>query len=211
MKLSVRSAALYSATFAGLLMLSACGKGEQQASNAPAGASTSAASTPKPASTAAAPAATGTAAPAPTSTAATPAPASTAAAAPAATPATNTAAAAPAGGDLKVASVTVGGAVSADHKVSKAKTSFSPTEKAIYASVATDGSTDGATLSAKWSYLEGKGQLVNTTSQSIATDGPATTTFRVQNPNNWPEGKYKVEIAVNGKTVSSQNFEIKKG
>jgi outer membrane usher protein FimD/PapC len=33
----------------------------------------------------------------------------------------------------------------------------------------------------------------------------------VQNPNNWPEGKYKVEIAVNGKSVATQNFEVKKG
>ena len=207
MKLSARSAALYSATFAGLLMLSACGKSEQPASNPPA-ASTAAAPTapaaPTPASTAPAPAGTA-AAPAQT-----PTPAATTAAAPVAAPAANTVAT-PVAGDLKVAGVTLGGAVSADHKVSKAKTTFAPGDKSIYASVATEGNTDGATLSAKWSYLEGKGQLVNSTSQSIATDGPATTTFRVQNPNAWPEGKYKVEIAVNGKSVSTQNFEVKKG
>lgn len=201
MKLSARSAALYSATFAGLLMLSACGKSEQPASTPPAASTAAAPAAPTPASTAPAPAST--AAPAP-------APSTTAAAAPAATPASNTAAA-PVVGDLKVAGVTLGGAVSPDHKVSKAKTTFAPGDKSIYASVATEGNTDGVTLSAKWSYLEGKGQLVNSTSQSIATDGPATTTFRVQNPNNWPEGKYKVEIAVNGKSVATQNFEVKKG
>ena len=201
MELSARSAALYSATFAGLLMLSACGKSEQPASTPPAASTAAAPAAPTPASTAPAPAST--AAPAP-------APSTTAAAAPAATPASNTAAA-PVVGDLKVAGVTLGGAVSPDHKVSKAKTTFAPGDKSIYASVATEGNTDGVTLSAKWSYLEGKGQLVNSTSQSIATDGPATTTFRVQNPNNWPEGKYKVEIAVNGKSVATQNFEVKKG
>jgi hypothetical protein len=207
MKLSARSAALYSATFAGLLMLSACGKSEQPASTPPAAstvAAPAAPTAPTPASTAPAPAST---AAAPTQA---PAPSTTAAAAPVAAPASNTAAA-PVAGDLKVAGVTLGGAVSADHKVSKAKATFAPGDKSIYASVATEGNTDGATLSAKWSYLEGKGQLVNSTSQSIATDGPATTTFRVQNPNNWPEGKYKVEIAVNGKAVATQNFEVKKG
>lgn len=204
MKLSARSAALYSATFAGLLMLSACGKSEQPASTPPAASTAAAPAAPTPASTAPAPAST-TAAPTQT-----PAPSTTAAAAPAAAPASNTAAAATVAGDLKVAGLTLGGAVSADHKVSKAKTTFAPGDKSIYASVATEGNTDGATLSAKWSYLEGKGQLVNSTSQSIATDGPATTTFRVQNPNNWPEGKYKVEIAVNGKSVATQNFEVKK-
>jgi|GEM_PF-43551 len=206
MKLSARSAVLYSATFAGLLVLSACGKSEQPASTPPAASTAAAPAAPTPASTAPAPASTAAAAPTQA-----PAPSTTAAAAPAPTPAANTAAAAPVAGDLKVAGVTLGGAVSADHKVSKAKSTFAPGDKSIYASVATEGNTDGATLSAKWSYLEGKGQLVNSTSQSIATDGPATTTFRVQNPNNWPEGKYKVEIAVNGKSVVTQNFEVKKG
>ncbi|BDU19630.1 hypothetical protein [Dyella sp. GSA-30] len=207
MKLSARSAALYSATFAGLLMLSACGKSEQPASTPPAASTAAAPAAPTPASTAPAPASTAAApmqAPAPSTTAA------AAPAAPVAAPVSNTAAA-PVAGDLKVAGLTLGGAVSPDHKVSKAKTTFAPGDKSIYASVATEGNTDGATLSAKWSYLEGKGQLVNSTSQSIATDGPATTTFRVQNPNNWPEGKYKVEIAVNGKSVATQNFEVKKG
>ncbi|MGC1550763.1 MAG: hypothetical protein WA777_19755, partial [Rhodanobacter sp.] len=183
MKLSARTAALYSVTFAGLLMLSACGKNEPQtatpaaASTAPAPAST--AVKPAAASTAAAPAAPSTA-PAATSTAAAPA----AAAAPTAAPAEA----------FKVATVTLGDTVTPDHKVRKAVTSFAPNQKTIYVSVDTEGHTDGATLSAKWSYLEGKAQLVTTTSQSIATDGSDTTTFKVQNPNLWPEGKYKVDI-----------------
>ena len=170
MKLSARSAALYSATFAGLLMLSACGKSEQPASTPPAASTAAAPAAPTPASTAPAPAST--AAPAP-------APSTTAAAAPAATPASNTAAA-PVVGDLKVAGVTLGGAVSPDHKVSKAKTTFAPGDKSIYASVATEGNTDGVTLSAKWSYLEGKGQLVNSTSQlQAAFDSVASSLLRL--------------------------------
>ena len=103
----------------------------------------------------------------------------------------------------------LGDAVTAAHKVSKAKSVFAPAVKAIYASVATLGSTPGATLSERWSYLEGSGQQVTTISQTIATDGPATTTFRVLNPNDWPQGKYKVEIAVDGKPVTSETFEVK--
>lgn len=203
MKLSARSAALYSITFTGLLTLSACGKNEPPAA-APAAAST-----------APAPASTAPAAPAAASTAAHPATASTAAAA-ATTPATTTPAAAapatPAAADnsFKVAGVTLGNAVNAEHKVSKAKSSFAPSEKTIYASVGTEGATTSATLSAKWTYLD-KSQLITTTSQSIATEGAATTTFKVVNPNPWPEGKYKVEISLDGKSVSTQNFEVKKG
>lgn len=202
MKLSARSAALYSVTFAGLLALSACGKNEQQPANQPADSSTAPASAgtaakPAPSATAATPANTSTA-PAP---AAAPAPASTAAAAPAAPAAAE---------GFQVSTITLGDVVTGDHKVKKEVTTFSPSQKTIYVSVDTTGSTPGATLNAKWTYLEGNGQVVTSTSQSIITDGPATTTFRVQNPNLWPEGKYKVDISVDGKQAASKNFEVKK-
>jgi hypothetical protein len=76
--------------------------------------------------------------------------------------------------------------------------------------VATEGSSNGAKLTAKWSYLEGQGVVVSNITQSIATDGPAVTTFKVQNPDLWPEGKYKVEISLDGKSVADQDFQIGK-
>ena len=205
MKLSARSAALYSVTFAGLLALSACGKNEQQPANQPAPSSTA----PAAPSTAAKPATASTAAPAPAHTAAAPA---SAAPAPASTAAPAAAAAVPAAAaeGFQVSTVTLGDTVNADHKVRKEVTTFAPSQKTIYVSVDTSGSTPGATLNAKWSYLEGSGALVMSTSQSITTEGPATTTFRVVNPNLWPEGKYKVDISLDGKQVTSKTFEVKK-
>ncbi|WP_448099105.1 hypothetical protein [Luteibacter yeojuensis] len=191
MKLSFRSSALCTATVAGLLVLTACGKKEEQQNTAPAAAST-------------APAAPATA-PAP----AAPAPATTAAAAPAAQPAA--APATPVAESLKVGSVTLGSAVGADKKVAKAKTAFAPTDKTIYASVATEGTTAGATLNAKWTYQDGDTTTtVSDISQSISTDGPAVTTFKIQNPNEWPEGKYKVTVSLNGQAVGNEAFEVKK-
>jgi hypothetical protein len=202
MKLSARSAAFFCVTLAGLLALGACGKNEQQPANQPAAPSTapapaSTAAQPSPSATAAAPAHPGTAA----APAAAPAPATTTAAAPAAPAAAE---------GFQVSTVTLGDAVTGDHKVKKEVTTFSPSQKTIYVSVDTTGSTPGATLNAKWSYLEGNGQVVTSTSQSIIADGPATTTFRVQNPNLWPEGKYKVDISLDGKPAASKNFEVKK-
>ena len=195
---SIRITALYSASLAGLLVLSACGKNEPAApASAPAATSTAA----KPA----------TPAPAANSTVAAPVGSSTAAsAAPAATVAAPVAAAA-AEAPLTVAKLTLGSDVNAQHQVTRASSSFAPDNKMIYASVATEGRSGGATLNAKWSYLEGQGQLVSSISQSIATDGPAVTTFKVQNPDLWPEGKYRVEISLDGKSVAKQDFEIKKG
>ena len=203
MSLSPRSAVLFSATFASMLLLSACGKSEAPAP-APAAASTAApapaATAPAAASTAVKPATT----PATSSTAASaPANAATVAAAPATTPA---AASTP----LSFSKLTLGDAVNSERQVTKASTSFAVTDKTIYASVATEGSSNGAKLNAKWSYLEGQGIVVSNITQSIATDGPAITTFKVQNPDLWPEGKYKVEISLDGKTVANQDFQISK-
>jgi pyruvate/2-oxoglutarate dehydrogenase complex dihydrolipoamide acyltransferase (E2) component len=204
MKLSFRTPVLATATLAGLLVLTACGKKEEQ-TNAPAASSTA----PAAASTAAA------AAPAATSTApAAAAPASpTSAAAAAATPAAPAAAPAPAtaADTLKVGTVTLGSAVGADKKVAKAKTAFAPNEKTIYASVATEGASAGATLNAKWTFQDGETTTtVSDISQSISTDGPAVTTFKIQNPNEWPEGKYKVTISLNGKPAGDTAFDVKK-
>lgn len=189
---SPRSIALYSATLAGLLLLNACGKNEPATPASPPAAST----------TAAVPA------PATAGTTAVPAAGSSAAdAAPATSVATPVA---PAVAPLTVAKLTVGSKVDADYKVTRVSSAFAPNDKTIYASVATEGSSGGATLNAKWSYLEGQGQLVSNISQSIATDGPAITTFKVQNPDLWPEGKYQVEISLDGKSVAKQEFQIKK-
>jgi hypothetical protein len=196
MTLFPRTTALCSAILASLLLLSACGKNEPAApANAPGAASTSPA--PGTPSTAMPPPANTVAAPATSGTSASIAPAGSALAPAAAPP-------------LTIAKVTLGDAVNAEHQVTRASSRFAPNDKSIYASVATEGSSEGATLNAKWSYLEGTGQLVSSISQSIATDGPAVTTFKVQNPDLWPEGKYKVEISLDGKTVAKQDFEIGK-
>lgn len=192
---SVRLAVL-SAAIAGMLSLSACGKHDDTAApTAPATPATTAMP---------APIAPSVPASAPGPATAVPAPAGTAPA-----PATAGTAAAPAGDvAFRVDSVKLGDAV-ASNKVTRPRTTFAPSDSSIYASVVTSGNTEGSTLSAHWSYLEGKGQPVTTISQTIATQGPATTTFHVQNPNDWPQGKYKVEIAIDGKPVGSETFEIK--
>ncbi|MET4569075.1 hypothetical protein [Rhodanobacter soli] len=194
---SMRFTVLYSATVAGLLLLGGCGKNEPAPAGTPAPASTA------PASATTAPAPAGTAAALPPAGAA---PAGTASVASAASVAAPAATPAP----LTVAKLTLGSAVNAEHQVTRASNSFATNDKTIYASVATEGSSGGATLNAKWSYLEGQGQLVSSISQSIATDGPAVTTFKVQNPDLWPEGKYKVEISLDGKPVAKQDFAIRK-
>lgn len=206
MNKSARSLVFCSVAASGMLMLSACGK-HDASTEAPPAASTAATPAAPMSAAPMTPATPATTMPPATSgSAPTPAPTSTVMPAPAST----TASVAPAAEQtFAVSKVIVGDSVNAAHKVSAAKDSIPASEKAIYASVETRGHTDGATLSARWSYLEGKGQLVTAISQSIATKGPAVTTFKIQNPHNWPAGKYKVDISLDGKPVSSQSFEVK--
>ncbi len=186
---SMYSVALYGTLLTGLL-LGGCGKNTPAPASAPAPASTAPAATtsaPPPAASTAVPPAAGTVGTA----------SATSVAAPPVVPFT-------------VAKLTLGSAVNAEHQVVRASDSFATSDKTLYATVATEGSTQGATLNAKWSYLEGEGQLVSSISQSIATDGPAITTFKVQNPDLWPAGKYRVEISLDGKPVAKQDFQIGK-
>ncbi|MEO5812889.1 MAG: hypothetical protein ABIU96_13575 [Rhodanobacter sp.] len=124
--------------------------------------------------------------------------------------ATTTTVPAPASTAFRVSTVTLGSAVDAAHQITQPATHFAQTDKTIYASVASTGNTPDATLSARWNYLQGAGMLISNVTQRLATDGPATTTFTLQNPDLWPEGKYNVVISVDGKVVNTQPFTIGK-
>lgn len=117
---------------------------------------------------------------------------------------------APAATTFRVTAVTLGHAVDDANRITQPGTRFTPGEQTIYASVASVGVTRDTALSARWNYLEGAGQLITSVTQHLATDGPATTTFTMQNPDLWPEGKYNVEISVDGKPAATQAFEIDK-
>ena len=112
----------------------------------------------------------------------------------------------PAPAGVAVTSVDLGTAVGPDQKVTTPTTTFGAKDT-IYAAVSTSGTAANATLGAKWSYQDG--QTVNDSSQTIAPTGPAVTTFHIAKPDGWPTGNYKVEISLDGKAVSSKDFEVK--
>jgi hypothetical protein len=121
------------------------------------------------------------------------------------TPAPAPAPAAPAAQGVSVASVDLGTAVGPDQKVTTPTTTFSAKDT-IYAAVSTTGAAPNATLEAKWTYQDG--QTVNDSSQTIAPNGPAVTTFHISKPDGWPPGNYKVEISLNGAAASSKDFAV---
>jgi hypothetical protein len=111
----------------------------------------------------------------------------------------------PAPATVSVASVDLGTAVGADQRVSTPSTTFAPTDT-IYAAVSTTGTAPNAVLSAKWTYQDG--QTVNESSQTIAPNGPAVTSFHISKPDGWPAGSYKVEIMLDGRSVATKDFTV---
>jgi hypothetical protein len=113
----------------------------------------------------------------------------------------------PAPVEFKVLGLELGSAIGPDKRVLAPKAVFG-TNDTIYVSVATEGASPSATLSAKWTYGDA-GQLVNEMSETIAPTGPAATEFHVSKPSGWPTGKYRVEVTLDGTPAGTREFEVK--
>jgi hypothetical protein len=113
----------------------------------------------------------------------------------------------PAPVEFHVTGMELGKQIDDGKKVVAPTSTFGPKDT-IYVSVATEGASSGANVSAKWTYGDA-GQLVKDESQSIAPTGPAATEFHISKPSGWPKGKYKVEVTVNGSPAGSKEFEVK--
>jgi hypothetical protein len=105
----------------------------------------------------------------------------------------------------RVASVVLGSALDASKRVVEAKSEFAPTDT-IYASIATEGWGEPIELTARWTFEDG--QIVNESSVT-AEPGPGTTEFHIAKPTGWPSGGYQLEILADGKSVSTQRFEVR--
>ncbi len=115
---------------------------------------------------------------------------------------------APAPAALSVQGVDLGKAVGPDKRITSS-TAWFGLRDTIYAAVSTNGASSNASLAAHWTF-EKTGQLVDSTSVSIAPTGPAVTEFHIRRTSAWPVGKYKVVILLNGQQASEKEFEVKK-
>ncbi len=109
---------------------------------------------------------------------------------------------------VTVATITLGNAIGADKKVTRAADSFG-TKDTIYASVATTGA-GSATLKAKWTYRKnGQQAVVKEDTQTIAPTASASSEFHISKPDGWPAGDYQVEIFVADKSAGTKTFTVK--
>lgn len=113
-----------------------------------------------------------------------------------------------------VATVDLGTAAGPDKKLTTTVTGFKPKDKFIV-SVGTTTSDPAATvagkLTAKLTFANGAEIMpVDEKNQDFNFTGPDTTNFEFTKGSDWPVGKYKVEILLDGNSVQSKEFEVTK-
>ena len=103
--------------------------------------------------------------------------------------------------------VTVGNTVAADKSVA-AVGMFGVKDK-IIVSVKTDATTPAdATIEAKLTFQDG--QEAGKQSATVKAEDAGTTNIEFTNTKDWPAGKYKVDVTVNGQPVGmTQEIEVK--
>ena len=109
-------------------------------------------------------------------------------------------------GEFKIVSVLLGRTLDAEQVVQADRDSFSPRDT-IHASVLSTGAHQGLTLSAHW--LGPDGASIADTAQVVAPTQPTATTFSLHNPQPWPVGDYKLELAVNEHVLQTREFHVR--
>jgi hypothetical protein len=109
---------------------------------------------------------------------------------------------------FRVTDVDLGKSITADKMIANSTDDFAPMDT-VYVSVATEGTSPGAAIKARFTFQDG--QVVDESTQTVAPAGPARTEFHIVKPSGWPVGNYKVEITVDGALAGSKDFEVKRG
>lgn len=108
-------------------------------------------------------------------------------------------------GDFRVVAVELGTAFDEEGRVPAPKDLFKPTDT-LHVAVVGVGSSPGLVLSARW--LAADGSEVAQARQDLAPQAPTVASFRLSQPEPWPAGDYRVEIAVNDRVAETRNFRI---
>lgn len=113
---------------------------------------------------------------------------------------------APAAPAVSVTSVVVGNAIAADQSVAPVAT-LGAKDK-IVVSVNTSGTANNVIVAAKLTYQDG--QTAGEQSAALNTTDAGTTNLEFTKASDWPAGKYRVEVTLDGQPAGmAQEFEVK--
>lgn len=106
---------------------------------------------------------------------------------------------------LQVRTIQIGKSLNSDNSIGTITSSFRPTDT-IYVAVLTEA-TGASAITARWTYA---GRPVSEETKNVSYRGEAATEFHIQNSGGFPEGDYKVELLVDGKSVGVRDFRVAK-
>ncbi|HEY7863762.1 MAG TPA: hypothetical protein VIE39_08880 [Thermoanaerobaculia bacterium] len=104
-----------------------------------------------------------------------------------------------------VTDVQLGNALTPEKKVVAMMDTFAAKDT-IFVTIATSGTSAGATIGVKWSMADGT--PVSSDSRAIVPSGTDMTEFSIQKPDGWPKGDYKVEVTLDGAPVATKTFKV---
>ncbi|NZA25084.1 hypothetical protein H0E84_01680 [Luteimonas sp. SJ-92] len=113
---------------------------------------------------------------------------------------------------VTVTDVQLGTETTAERTIAEPATTFSAGDDTIVAAVSTTaagGETalpSSGTLTARWTFQDG--QLVDERSERLDFSGQDVTNFRISNPEDWPQGRYTLEISLDGEVVETREFTV---
>ncbi|KFN50762.1 hypothetical protein, partial [Arenimonas composti] len=109
-------------------------------------------------------------------------------------------------GDFRIVAVELDDAIDAEGRAVTPTLAFRRGDR-IHASVVGVGGSQGLTLSARWFGPDGA-EIANA-GQSLVPDKPTVVTFAISQPQPWPVGEYRLEVAINQRVVETREFEVR--
>ncbi len=110
-----------------------------------------------------------------------------------------------AGEPLRIVAIQLGRSLNADGTVAAHTTTFGP-DDTIYISIATAGTQDG-TIAVRWKY---RSTIVGERTKQVSPRESSIVEFHLQNPVEFPQGEYSAEVSLNGQSVETRRFIVKR-
>ncbi len=96
-----------------------------------------------------------------------------------------------------------------DEEGARPTTTFAPTDSTFFCNVDLANAPDDTKVKAIWTAVQADGVDPNTQiDQTEITAGSGTINFKLSNQQEWPAGKYKVDLYLNDKLARSVDFQV---
>jgi hypothetical protein len=107
---------------------------------------------------------------------------------------------------IAVTNIDIGRSINADLTIKDNTATFRPSD-VVYASIQTEGAAP-ARLGVRWIYNDD--QVVDEGTREIHPTGATRTEFHLSKPDGFPEGRYRLEVTLNGASAGTKDFEVKR-